>query len=136
MKILAHSRSFIALLLSLGLIISTASCGRENESTTDTSAGSTAKTATNEAHTTKTTAVNNAQANTLDETLAHGESAHKNHCYKCHTDEVYTRENRFVKSIDALSEQVVRCKNGSNIPWFDEDAEAVVQFLNQKYYKF
>ena len=68
--------------------------------------------------------------------LAHGEEAHNNHCYKCHTDEVYTRDNRFVKSIDALSKQVVRCKDGSDIPWFDEDADAVVQFLNKKYYKF
>jgi len=68
--------------------------------------------------------------------IAHGENAHKNHCYKCHTDEVYTRENRFVKSIDALSKQVLRCKEGSDVPWFDEDTDAVVQFLNKKYYKF
>jgi len=68
--------------------------------------------------------------------ISHGEEAHKTHCYKCHTDEVYTRDNRFVKSIDALSQQVVRCKEGSDVPWFDEDADAVVQFLNKKYYRF
>ncbi|GMR16187.1 MAG: hypothetical protein BMS9Abin31_0499 [Gammaproteobacteria bacterium] len=68
--------------------------------------------------------------------IAHGEEAHKNHCYKCHSDDVYTRDNRFVKSIDALSKQVVRCKDGSDIPWFDEDADAVTQFLNKKYYRF
>ena len=72
----------------------------------------------------------------IDKPIAHGEEAHKNHCYKCHTDEIYTRDNRFVKSIDALSQQVVRCKDGSDIPWFDEDSDAVVQFLNKKYYKF
>lgn len=72
----------------------------------------------------------------ISDPIAHGEEAHKNHCYKCHTDEVYTRENRFVKSIDALSKQVIRCKEGSDVPWFDEDADAVVQFLNKKYYKF
>ena len=72
----------------------------------------------------------------ITDPIAHGEKAHKNHCYKCHTDDIYTRENRFVKSIDALSKQVVRCKNGSDIPWFDEDADAVVQFLNKKYYRF
>lgn len=70
------------------------------------------------------------------ETLTHGEESMKNHCYKCHTDDVYTRENRFVKSIDALSKQVVRCKDNTEAAWFDEDSEAVVQFLNQKYYKF
>ncbi len=74
--------------------------------------------------------------NVSTEQITHGEEAHKEHCYKCHTDSVYTRENRFVKSIDALSKQVVRCKDGNNIPWFDEDADAVVQFLNKKYYRF
>lgn len=71
-----------------------------------------------------------------DDVLEHGEKAHKNHCYKCHTDTVYTREDRFVKSIDALSKQVLRCKEGNEVPWFDEDSDAVVQFLNQKYYRF
>lgn len=68
--------------------------------------------------------------------IAHGEEAHKLHCYKCHTDAVYTREDRFVKSLDALSKQVVRCKDSTDAPWFDEDADAVVQFLNNKYYRF
>jgi len=72
----------------------------------------------------------------ITDPIKHGEQAHQNHCYKCHSDDVYTRENRFVKSIDALSKQVVRCKEGSDIPWFDEDADAVVQFLNKKYYRF
>ena len=72
----------------------------------------------------------------IKDPITHGEKAHTNHCYKCHTDDVYTRENRFVKSIDALSKQVVRCKEGSDVPWFDEDADAVVQFLNKKYYRF
>jgi spore coat polysaccharide biosynthesis protein SpsF (cytidylyltransferase family) len=72
----------------------------------------------------------------ISDPITHGKEAHKNHCYKCHTDEIYTRDNRFVKSIDALSQQVVRCKDGSDVPWFDEDADAVVQFLNKKYYRF
>jgi len=60
----------------------------------------------------------------------------KKYCYKCHTDEVYTRKNHFIKSLKALKQQVSRCKNNANAPWFDEDTSAVVQFLNQKYYKF
>ena len=77
-----------------------------------------------------------ASSQEMDDKIAHGEKTHNVHCYKCHTDEVYTRENRFVKSIDALSKQVVRCKDGNNIAWFDEDTDAVVQFLNNKYYRF
>ena len=68
--------------------------------------------------------------------LEHGEKMHTEHCYKCHTDKVYTRDNRMVKSINALSKQVVRCKDNLGIPWFDEDTTAVVHFLNEKYYKF
>ena len=65
-----------------------------------------------------------------------GEKLHEQHCFKCHTDSVYTRENRFVRSLDALSKQVKRCKNNLGVPWFDEDTKAVVHFLNEKYYKF
>ena len=83
-----------------------------------------------------TNKVAKAKPETTTDAISHGEEAHKNHCYKCHTDEVYTRDNRFVKSIDALSKQVIRCKEGNDVPWFDEDAEAVVQFLDKKYYKF
>jgi len=77
-----------------------------------------------------------AEADDITDPLAHGEQAHQTHCYKCHSDDIYTRENRIVKSIDALSKQVVRCKDNLGIPWFDEDADAVVQFLNKKYYRF
>jgi CxxC motif-containing protein (DUF1111 family) len=71
-----------------------------------------------------------------DKQLEHGKKMHNEHCYKCHTDKVYTRDDRFVKSLNALSKQVVRCKDNLGIPWFDEDTEAVVHFLNEKYYRF
>ena len=75
-------------------------------------------------------------AGEADEKYNQGEEAHKNHCYKCHTDDIYTRENSFIKSIDALSKQVVRCKDGNDIPWFDEDTETVIHFVNKKFYNF
>lgn len=65
-----------------------------------------------------------------------GDKMHSEHCYKCHTDKVYTRGDRFVKSLSALGKQVVRCKDNTGAPWFDEDTDAVVHFLNEKYYKF
>lgn len=68
--------------------------------------------------------------------LAHGEQAHSEHCVKCHSDSVYTREDRRVKSLDALGKQVRRCRDNLGITWFDEDTDAVVQFLDQKYYRF
>jgi hypothetical protein len=79
----------------------------------------------------------NAEADSdKEKMIEHGKKMHAEHCYKCHTDSVYTRENHFVKSLDALSKQVVRCKDNLGVPWFDEDTDAVVHFLNEKYYKF
>jgi mono/diheme cytochrome c family protein len=71
-----------------------------------------------------------------DDQFKNGEKMHNEHCYKCHTEKVYTRDDRFVKSLNALSKQVVRCKDNTGAPWFDEDTDAVVHFLNEKYYKF
>ena len=122
MKILNKKTLCGMLLLSI-ISISNISCAKEEGNT-------------NQALASATNIATDDTDSSIANPLQHGEEAHKNHCYKCHTDDMYTRENRFVKSIDALSQQVVRCKDGSDVPWFDEDADAVVQFLNKKYYKF
>jgi DNA-directed RNA polymerase subunit M/transcription elongation factor TFIIS len=114
------------LLLATTITASLASCSKQEESP-ETAPETSSETMTNMQAT---------DDKTVQDMIAHGEEAHKVHCYKCHTDEVYTRENRFVKSIDALSKQVVRCKDGNDVPWFEEDTAAVVQFLNNKYYRF
>jgi mono/diheme cytochrome c family protein len=76
-------------------------------------------------------------AATSEEALvAHGKELHDEFCVGCHTDAVYTRENRRVKSLEALKKQVVRCRDMNDLLWYDEDIEAVVQFLNTRYYKF
>lgn len=69
-------------------------------------------------------------------TFKHGQKVHKNHCLKCHTDSIYTRENRIVKSINALGKQVRICRDNTEAPWFSEDTDAVINFLNKKYYRF
>ena len=77
-----------------------------------------------------------AQAEESTELYKNGNKLHETHCLKCHTDSVYIRETRFVKSMEALNKQVKRCKNNLGIAWFNEDTEAVAHFLNEKYYKF
>ena len=66
----------------------------------------------------------------------HGQKVHQNHCLKCHTDSLYTRENRIVKSINALGKQVRICRDNTEAPWFADDTDAVINFLNKKYYQF
>lgn len=68
--------------------------------------------------------------------IKHGKNVHQNHCLKCHSDAVYSRKNRFVKSLNALGKQVRVCRDNTDAPWFNEDTDAVIKFLNKKYYRF
>ena len=68
--------------------------------------------------------------------VAHGKKLHDASCVKCHDSGVYTREDRFVTSRDALRTQVQRCNVNLGTQWFDEDVDAVTDFLNATYYKF
>lgn len=65
-----------------------------------------------------------------------GQQLHDNNCMKCHGTEVYTRENRMVSNREALTTQVKRCNQNLGVQWFDEDVNAVVQYLDQAFYKF
>lgn len=60
----------------------------------------------------------------------------KRDCMSCHGDEVYTREKRMVRSMDGLRQQIGRCHRVAGTNWTPEESESVVQYLNQKYYKF
>ena len=65
-----------------------------------------------------------------------GKQLHDEHCMKCHDDSVYTREERFVASKDALVKQVNRCALNTGVQWSDEDVVKVVDYLNATYYMF
>lgn len=65
-----------------------------------------------------------------------GKALHDQYCQKCHDDSVYTRPDRFIKDRAALHKQVSRCGLNTGAQWFDEDVEAVVQYLDQTYYGF
>jgi cytochrome c553 len=58
------------------------------------------------------------------------------HCTSCHDDSVYSRENRRVKSMEALQKQVKRCELNLGLKWFDDDVSDVVSYLNDSYYRF
>lgn len=71
--------------------------------------------------------------------LVHAQDASalvKRDCTSCHGDEVYTRENRMVRSMDGLRQQIGRCHRVAGTNWTPEESEAVVQYLNKRYYKF
>ena len=77
-----------------------------------------------------------ALSTTTNAEAAKGQQLHDQNCMKCHGTEVYTRENRMVTSRDALVKQVKRCQLNLGVQWFNEDVNAVVQYLDQTFYKF
>ena len=68
--------------------------------------------------------------------VENGDELHFEHCTGCHDETVYTRENRNVRSMERLGQQVRFCKNSLELIWFDEDLNDVVEFLNRNYYHF
>lgn len=67
---------------------------------------------------------------------ATGKNIHNNHCVRCHDSSVYTRPDHKVSSLPSLEAQVRRCDSMLELQLFDEDINAVVEFLNTDYYQF
>lgn len=72
------------------------------------------------------------QAQDIDD----GKLLHDEHCVKCHSVEMYTRENRLVNNFRELAERVRQCELSNELIWFDEEINAVIDYLNAAYYKF
>jgi len=72
-----------------------------------------------------------------------GATLHVENCIACHAAMtggegavLYTREDRVVNSLDALTKQVNRCQSSLGLDWSNENITAVQQYLNATFYKF
>jgi cytochrome c553 len=66
-----------------------------------------------------------------------GEARHNQKCMSCHKTDVYTREDRTVKTMSALSNQVDNCMKGAaKAEWTNKQTKDVIDYLNSKFYKF
>lgn len=66
-----------------------------------------------------------------------GKEQHDKKCMSCHKTEVYTRANKTVKTLQALSGQVNNCMKGAaKAEWTNQQTNNVVDYLNSKFYKF
>jgi hypothetical protein len=72
-----------------------------------------------------------------DAVLAHGKNLHDDKCMSCHKTKVYTREDRTVKTLDALEKQVNFCMKGAaKAEWTTTETNSVIEYVNNKFYKF
>ena len=72
-----------------------------------------------------------------------GEQLFTDNCVACHVSLIggdgsalLTRPDRRVHNLRGLSKQVNFCKDNLGLPWFDDQVGDVVDYLNQRYYKF
>jgi len=66
----------------------------------------------------------------------HGKNLVKAHCTSCHDAGMYTRKDHKVTTLNGLQNQVRRCETNLELKWFDDDIDAVINYLNTQYYKF
>jgi cytochrome c5 len=65
-----------------------------------------------------------------------GKDLHDANCVACHGSEVYTRKDHRITDMDALNTQVARCENNLGLQWFEDQRDAVSNYLNDSYYHF
>ena len=68
--------------------------------------------------------------------VARGELLYTTHCQACHTTQVHWREKRLATDWAGLAAQVERWQANARLGWSAEDVDAVVQYLNARYYRF
>jgi len=65
-----------------------------------------------------------------------GETLYENNCTKCHSTEVFTRNDRGIKSLEGLKNRVKQCNNAVENKLSDDEIKSVADYLNKKFYKF
>jgi mono/diheme cytochrome c family protein len=65
-----------------------------------------------------------------------GELLYTTHCNSCHTTQMHWRDRRSATDWPTLQTQVRRWQGNAGLQWTDEDIAQVVQYLNQRYYRF
>lgn len=57
-------------------------------------------------------------------------------CTGCHGNQVFSRQDRTVSSMPGLKARVRNCTAVSGADWSSDEMQAVVEYLNERYYDF
>ncbi len=77
-----------------------------------------------------------ANAATLPGNAAAGKKLHDANCLSCHDDGVYKRQDRSVKNLEGLTRQINSCGHAGDFTIGKPQANDLVKYLNETYYKF
>jgi mono/diheme cytochrome c family protein len=67
---------------------------------------------------------------------ADGQRLHEANCMGCHNTSVYTRQNRQVRSLDALKQQLEGCGHVANKEFSAAETQNIIKYLNERFYHF
>jgi len=67
---------------------------------------------------------------------ADGKRLHDANCMSCHDTGVYVRQNRSVRSLDALRAQVEGCSHMAKKQFSTVETHNLIKYLNDQFYKF
>ena len=65
-----------------------------------------------------------------------GKELFEDKCTRCHSTELFTREDRSVKNLEVLNTRVKVCSIAAEAEWADDKITIVVEYLNKNFYKF
>ena len=67
---------------------------------------------------------------------AAGKKLYDANCTTCHDTSVHMRQDRKIKSLDALNKQLIACTQAAHAKLSDAEQKSIVQYLNEQFYKF
>ena len=81
------------------------------------------------------TAAPNSEAKVLLE-VTRGHMLYENHCTSCHESTVYIRTKRKATNYKEVGNWVNQFADWLNLGWGDVEKQEVMQYLNERYYKY
>jgi hypothetical protein len=81
------------------------------------------------------TAVPGSEAKVLSE-VTRGQMLYENHCTSCHESTVYIRTKRKATNYKEVGNWVNQRADWLNLGWGDVEKQEVMQYLNERYYKY
>ena len=89
----------------------------------------------NNGHEQSGTAVPDSEAKVLSE-VTRGQMLYENHCTSCHESTVYIRTKRKATNYKEVGNWVNQFADWLNLGWGDVEKQEVMQYLNERYYKY
>jgi cytochrome c553 len=77
-----------------------------------------------------------AYATSLPGDSANGKRLYDANCTGCHDTSLLSRSDRFVRSLDALKEQLGSCSHMANAEFSTSEMQDLLKYLNEEFYNF